>query len=932
MACLDEQTVVAFVSGALVGAKLAEAERHLLGCPDCATLVALAAPTTGARRINTLEWAGAPPNEAAPAPAAAPPAATTAAAPAWGAEPTTAIIDFSSVDGHRPGAMVGRYRLLQLVGRGGMGEVYAAHDPELDRKIAIKVMRGDTYPDDVEAARMMREAQSIARLSHPNLVTVYDVGTANGRVFVAMELIEGDTVAVWLDKKRRPRNEILRVFCLAGRGLAAAHRAGIIHRDFKPQNVMVTADGAVRVMDFGLAALRQTLHGPKARRITRIGSILGTPLYMSPEQLCGQTVDPRADQFSFCVALYEALYGERPFAGDNFAELRTAVLEGIPRPAPLSSRVPARVRAILLRGLSVVAGKRFPDMEALLRALEQTTTTRRFGVARMLGIGAVAGGITFGLAFGVGWQLRGTRSPKCANLPERMSTTWPTAADAPRRAAIRAAFLAANVPDARERFERTSQSLDTYANAWAGMYRQNCEAADTGAGDASEVLALRAGCLDQRARELGALADEFAHADARVVRKAVAATLALPALDSCADVRALKSAALPRDEALRARVQSLRGRLATSWAMAAAGRDWQALKPMGALVDEARATGHEPLLAEALLIYARARSPFDPEGAEPLYEEAFKRGEAIHNDALAAEAAIQLVAIAGAIEHHFDVGERWARIADVTVERGVPLRVRGWFLHNRGTLFAAQGKWRLAEGDFTAAVALRQQALGAAHPDLAASMINVARAVLVLGDPRRALEMANRAMTTVAAFLPAESYEVGTARLVRGQALLALGRGAEARADMDAVLDTFERVLGRDHPFLADPLTGLGEAALAERRPADAQALLERAWEIRSTHIADGGVREQTAFSLAQAIWDAAPADRKHAFELATEARDGYMAIPDLAANVGLVDRWLAGRRARPPTARPAAHVTTTRSAPAEPDPAPAPEEDPARL
>ena len=182
--------------------------------------------------------------------------------------------------------------------------------------------------------------------------------------------------------------------------------------------------------------------------------------------------------------------------------------------------------------------------------------------------------------------------------------------------------------------------------------------------------------------------------------------------------------------------------------------------------------------------------------------------------------------------------------------------------------------------------------------------------------------------------MPAESYEVGAARLVRGQALLALGRGAEARADMDAVLDTFERVLGRDHPFLADPLTGLGEVALAERRPADAQALLERAWEIRSTHIADGGVREQTAFSLAQAIWDAAPADRKHALELAAEARDGYTAIPDLGPSVGLVDRWLAGRRSRPPTARPAAHVTTSRPAPAAPDPDPAPttDEDPARL
>ena len=829
--------------------------------------------------------------------------------------------------------MVGRYRLLQLVGRGGMGEVYAAHDPELDRKIAIKIMRGDTYPDDVEAARMMREAQSIAKLSHPNLVTVYDVGTADGRVFVAMELIEGDTVAVWLDQQApAARRDPARL--LPG-GTRAGGRAP--RRDHPPRLQTAERDGhapTARCASWTSVSRRsrQTLHGPKARRITRIGSILGTPLYMSPEQLCGQTVDPRADQFSFCVALYEALYGERPFAGDNFAELRTAVLEGIPRPAPLSSRVPARVRAILLRGLSVVAGKRFPDMETLLRALEQTMT-RRLGLARMLGIGAVAGGLTFGLAFGVGWQLRGTRAPKCANLPERMSTAWPTAADAPRRAAIRAAFLAASVPDARERFERTSQSLDSYANAWAGMYRQNCEASDTGAADGAEMVALRMGCLDQRARELGALADEFSHVDAKVVRKAVAATLALPPLDSCADARALKSAAPPRDEALRARVQSLRGRLATPWAMAAAGRDWQALKPMGALVDEARATGHEPLLAEALLVYARARAPFDPEGAEPLYEEAFKRGEAIHNDALAAEAAIQLVAIAGAIEHHFDVGERWARIADVTVERGVPLRVRGWFLHNRGTLFAAQGKWRLAEGDFTAAVAIRQQALGAAHPDLAASMINLARAVLVLGDPRRALEMANRAMTTVAAFFPAESYEVGAARLVRGQALLALGRAAEARADMDAVLDTFERVLGRDHPFLADPLTGLGEVALAERKPADAQGLLERAWEIRSTHIADGGVREQTAFSLAQAIWDAAPADRKHALELAAEARDGYTAIPDLAPNVA-TGRPLAGRTPGAPTDRAssrARHDDASRAG-ATGSGAAASDEDPARL
>ncbi|HMF43117.1 MAG TPA: protein kinase [Polyangia bacterium] len=908
--------MVAFVTGALTGERLAEAEHHLLGCADCATLIALAAPATGPRQ-NTLEWAGAPPTDEGPprpaaqmthtspghapsaqrAPAAAP-LPETAAIPPRPVPPEFSISDSGNSDVPRPGGMVGRYRLLQLVGRGGMGEVYAAHDPELDRKIAIKIMRADTYPDEIEAARMMREAQSIARLSHPNLVTVYDVGSASGRVFVAMELVEGDTIAAWLDRKRRPRADILRVFVAAGRGLAAAHRAGIIHRDFKPQNVMVAPDGAVRVMDFGLAALRQTLHGPKAPRLTKIGSILGTPLYMSPEQLCGQTVDPRADQFSFCVALYEALYGERPFAGDNFAELRAAVLSGKARPAPLSSHVPARLRAILLRGLSVVPGKRYPDMNALLAALEQAAA-RRGGLARMLWVGAAAGGVAFAVTFGLGWQLRGRRSDsRCASPPDRLAAAWPTAAGAPRRAEVRASFLAANVPDARERFDRASQSLDTYAHAWAGMYRQTCEATDTGAGDSRETLGWRMGCLDQRAGELGALVDVFAHADAKIVRKAVAATLLLPSLDTCTDVRTLKANAAPPDEALRARVLSLRGRLATLWAMAAAGHDWQTLKPLGALVDEVRSTGHEPLLAEALLVYARARAPFDPEGAEPVYEEAFKHADAVHNNALAAEAALQLVAIEGAIEHHFDVGEKWAHTADATVERGVPLRVRAALLNSRGMLFAAQGQWRLAEADFTAGVAIRQQALGASHPDLVASMTNQARAVLVLDDPQRALEIANHALDIANAFFPGESYEVGAARLVRGQALIALGRAPEARADMEAVLDTFERVLGRDHPFLADPMTGLGEVALGERHPTEAQGLLERAWEIRSTHIADGGVREQTAFSLAQAIWDAAPADRPHAIDLATEARDGYAGIPDMAPRLALVDRWLADRRA----------------------------------
>ena len=888
MECLDEQTVVAFVNGGLAGEALANVERHLLECAECTTLVALAAPTT-VHSKTSHERAGAAP-AGRPAEAVPEPISTSIPIVPDAAEPQTRIT-LSSPPG--PGSAVGRYRLLYLVGRGGMGEVYAAHDPELDRKVAIKILRADSYPDEVESARLLREAQSVAKLSHPNLVTVYDVGTAGGRLFLAMELIEGQTLAAWLDDKQRTRAEIVRVFAMAGRGLAAAHRAAVIHRDFKPQNVMVAADGTPRVMDFGLAALGQTRSEP---RLTRIGSILGTPLYMSPEQLRGQPVDPRADQFSFCVSLYEGLYGERPFAGDTFPELRTAVLAGRVRPAPLSSGVPGRLRAAILRGLSVDRARRFPDMDALVNAIEQASA-RGFRVwPALVGAGATA---ALALAAVLVWQLRTSRAPtRCGETPANLDRAWPKNADATRRADMRASFLASTVPDARERHVRTSQALGTYADTWLATHRAGCEATQARR-EPAELGALRDRCLDQRAEELGALVDVFAHADAKIVRKSIAAALALPPLDVCADAAALKALpAQPENPAAAARVLQLRRRLAALRALAATGHDWQALKPLAALVDEARASGDEPLLADTLLVYARTRAPFDPDGTVSVYEDAFKRGESLRNNQLAAESAIQLVAIVGATQHKFEEGERWARLAETTLERGAPARLRGWFLHTRGTLHAARGRWRLAEADFTTAVAIRQQGTGAAHPEAATSLVHLARAVLTLDDPERALATAERALAVAGAIFPADSFEVATARLVRGRALVALDRAAEARSDIEAVMEIFERGLGRDHAFLAEPMTSLGEVALAERRPLDAQGVLERAWEIRSTYMAEAGAREETAFNLARALWEASPADRRHALELAAEARDGYAAIPDLAPRMAAVDRWLAGRHA----------------------------------
>lgn len=281
----------------------------------------------------------------------------------------------------RPGTSVGRYTVLALVGHGGMGQVYAAYDPKLDRRVALKLLHVDQQEDGVRAQeRLLREAQAVARLSHPNVVVVHDVGTLDERVFVAMEFVEGTTVAEW-EKVPRSWREILAVFAQAARGLAAAHDAGIVHRDFKPQNVMVSSSGAVRVMDFGLARYLDVGPAPVAGsetpsrasgelNLTRPGERLGTPRYMAPEQFKGGAVDARTDQFTFCVALYEALYGAHPFDDDSMLSLSDTVSRGALRPPPKTREVPGWLRRAVLRGLATRPEDRHASMAALANVLE----------------------------------------------------------------------------------------------------------------------------------------------------------------------------------------------------------------------------------------------------------------------------------------------------------------------------------------------------------------------------------------------------------------------------------------------------------------------------------------------------------------------------------------------------------------------------------
>ncbi|MBX3207206.1 MAG: serine/threonine protein kinase [Labilithrix sp.] len=270
----------------------------------------------------------------------------------------------------RESAPVGRYLVLRKLGEGGMGDVYVAYDESLDRRVALKVLRSSWIPE----ASLRREAQALARLSHPNVVQIHEIGDHDGRPYVAMELVDGVTLRRWLEDEERSADDILRMFVQCGRGLVAAHEASLVHRDFKPANVIVGTDGRARVLDFGIAALREAKDGggdgdARPARDDSDVMLAGTPQFMSPEQLAGERVTPASDQFSFSVALYRALYRAPPFAGDDLLTLRRNVLAGaLRRPPP--AQVPEWVAPILLRGLARHAAARYESLADLLAAIE----------------------------------------------------------------------------------------------------------------------------------------------------------------------------------------------------------------------------------------------------------------------------------------------------------------------------------------------------------------------------------------------------------------------------------------------------------------------------------------------------------------------------------------------------------------------------------
>jgi CubicO group peptidase (beta-lactamase class C family) len=496
-----------------------------------------------------------------------------------------------------PGDRIGRYVVLRKLGEGGMGIVYGAYDPELDRQIALKLLRparGEPTPRQ-EQERLVREGQAMARIAHPNVTTVFDVGRHGEQVFVAMELIIGETLGTWLARERAI-SEIVEVFVRAGRGLAAAHAAGLVHRDFKPNNVMIDAEGRVRVTDFGVARLGDPSDRPRSPAspsalsqidlaLTATGTLLGTPSYMPPEQLACEPTDARSDQFSFCVALYEALCGTRPFVAEDTDKLRAKILaHEMQTPA---RRVPRWLLSTVTRGLSASPAERWPSMDELLAALLRNPWRRRGRAALVVGILCALG------AAGIVYR---APSAACRGFERNLVGVW----DPARKSAVERAFKKTRLRDEAATFAAVASLLDRYAASWVEARTDACRARRSRGELNEDVSDLRMICLEDRRDEVAALTELFTRADADLVRRARDEAASLPSIAGCTDVTALREReAPPSDPLLRERQAELQTRMSRVITLRAAGKHEDAFAEAQALLRDATALGYRSMIAEA---------------------------------------------------------------------------------------------------------------------------------------------------------------------------------------------------------------------------------------------------------------------------------------------------------------------------------------------
>jgi tetratricopeptide (TPR) repeat protein/tRNA A-37 threonylcarbamoyl transferase component Bud32 len=765
---------------------------------------------------------------------------TVVQGPLHAAGPTTLREDEADAEAPR---FLGRYVVLDELGMGGMGQVLRAYDPQLDREVALKLLRRVTHD---ARARLLREAQAMAKLSHPNVLPVYDVAGQGRHLFLAMELVRGQSVRAWLDACPRAWPEVLAVFEAAGRGLAAAHAAGLVHRDFKPGNVLIGADGRVRVMDFGLARGttsasvslhdrrrssdsvqelllpavarlldENTSHVPDGRLrasdthellsslsedLTQMGTVVGTLSYMAPEQHLGRSADPRSDQYGFCVALWEALYGRRPFCVEENEDWYRVKSTTRPQLDP-ERAVPRWLHAAVLRGLAVRPSQRYASMDKLLAALTRDRRRRRvmaLAVGGVLALGTAVATLHEGAA----------GSGLCGGAHDKLAGIW----DDATATEVERAVLSTGVGYASDTWERVAPQLHDYAARWEAAHVDACEATHVRHEQPEAVMDARMRCLDERLRGLRALVGTLREADAGVVERAVSAAGALPVVELCADPQYVQAQAVPPgDPVLAAEVEALEEELARLKALVDAGRTPRVEPALRAALERAQGLGHAPLEAQARLQLGSVEEELGHyEAAEQQLEQTYFMARHAGLDTLQARAAIQLIHVLGRRMGHFDEGERWERFAWAALQRVHDPAVEAAYLNNAGLLAGDRGDHETAIIRLERALALREQLLGADHPMVASVLNNLALVHDGLGRYDAALALHERALVIRERALGPEHPHVASSLLNISNVHKTQARYAQALALQLRALAIYERAYGPEHPHTAGALVNLG--------------------------------------------------------------------------------------------------------------------------
>ncbi len=745
------------------------------------------------------------------------------------------------------GETLGRYVILERIGAGGMGVVYSAYDRDLDRRVAIKLLHSKRGPGKSKGqARLLREAQAMARLAHPNVVAVHEASTYQRHLFIAMEFIDGQTLGAWLEQERRSWREVVEVMRQAGRGLAAAHHQELIHRDFKPDNILVGRDGRARVLDFGLARSlgEQTRdeipldelvrsRDSVATRLTETGALAGTPAYMAPEQYRGQSPDARTDQFSFCVTLWEALYGERPFRGDNRAQLAMAVCRGEIRDPPSGPDVPAFLRRVMRRGLSLDRSERFESMDAMLAALEADPGRTR---KRVLAGAMAALGIATLSAAAARWSSGG--GDPCAGGQDRLAAVF----GEPQRAAIDQAFSQVDAQFAVTSLETVQRELDAYSVRWLESYRDACEATHVRHEQSNDLLDRRMSCLGQRLGSLEATATLLAQADRDAIAHSIRAATSLPSVQDCSDAERLMAASAPPADAEQAeQVEQLRAGLARAVALGMTGQAEKGLQEVRDAVEHAEALDYPPLLAELALSEGElAYMAGHPHEALPRLETAVEEAIAIGHDEVLLRATSRLISLVGVSLSRYEDAERWGRLARAANRR------RGRDVDDTISLNSSLCMMLADKGDSAAGLPYCEEALelsvehyGPEHATTGLSYRALGNAHYAAGDYPAASEAYERSTEL---FLDSHGIDHPEyPALLNSLAAVCFSqkRGEECvdlfRQSVAAAVVSY----GPEHPAVADFTNNLATVLLAEGRLDEAETHARRSLELRRARFGD---------------------------------------------------------------------------------------------